>query len=214
MNAYNPQPGDQLRTECTTCDSDAVFTGEIVRSRDRPFGLFKCEGCGAVLRVWRPDLERAIASDTALLLRHRRLYLDDYPNCYDTFVTLCIQHPSLNPAVIDHVLGVPCTESYRQGDPRSRAHPSRGEHDLGGWYLSTRNKVRSGDARRHIDWLLDRLEPRAAQLDELRRLHHDMWLSCYWASEAGHGGPRISPAQSHRLAALGLELEFDVYCIE
>ncbi len=38
-----------------------------------------------------------------------------------------------------------------------------------------------------------------------------MDIFCYWLSQSGHGGPIVSPAQMGRLAALNIELGFDIY---
>jgi hypothetical protein len=65
--------------------------------------------------------------------------------------------------------------------------------------------------RRHLDWLLSRIEPRADAIHALRSDGCCMDVSCFWVSASGHGGPSVLPAQMGPLARLGLELWFDVY---
>jgi hypothetical protein len=83
---------------------------------------------------------------------------------------------------------------------------------VNGWLFSTRGQVTSRDIRRHVDWLLVQLLPRAA---ELRRLQAEpgCWMDvfCYWRSTQGHGGPMLSPKQLRVLSELNLTIGFDCY---
>ena len=71
--------------------------------------------------------------------------------------------------------------------------------------------VESRDVRRHLDWLLSRIDPRADAIHSLRSDGCRMDVSCFWVSASGHGGPSVLPAQMGPLARLGLELWFDIY---
>lgn len=56
--------------------------------------------------------------------------------------------------------------------------------------LSSEGRVDLRDLRRHLDWLLDLLEPAAAPLLELQRVPGlTMRIHNVWWSAQGHGGP-------------------------
>lgn len=138
-------------------------------------------------------------------------YDDAYPTCSETHVTLRVFPGELGTPTVTSALGLEPTSTQlaRQRvenppGPASAALPA-------GWFLSSEGIVASKDARRHLDWLLDQLVPRAGSLLQLRSRGASMDVSCFWASAHGHGGPTVSSSQSSKLAALGLDLWFDVY---
>ena len=128
-------------------------------------------------------------------------YNDEYPTCERTYATVRILGMPANDIGSAHGLIPTRTQSTGEGAP---SRP-------GGWFLTTKDAVNSRDIRRHLDWLLDRLEPRATALADLRGRGATIDIFCYWLSASGHGGPIISPSQAQRLAALDLECGFDVY---
>jgi hypothetical protein len=79
------------------------------------------------------------------------------------------------------------------------------------WALDTSGLVASRDARRHIDWLLDRLEPRSAELLTYQQRGYELDLYCLWCRLGGSGGPMLSPQQMTRMAALGLTIGFEFW---
>ena len=129
-------------------------------------------------------------------------YCDDYPTCRRTHATLCIYPGEMTPDEVTESLGLIPTRTQLATSSGRRLH---------GWFLKTTGAVDSRDSRRHIDWLLDRLEPSSEAFKELVRQGAKTRVSCYWVSRQGHGGPTISPRQAGRLAELGLECGFDVY---
>ncbi len=80
----------------------------------------------------------------------------------------------------------------------------------GSWRLSTEESA-SLDIRKHVDQLLDLVEPASRALAELKRegVHQDVF--CFWATGNGQGGPVLDPSQMGRLAAVGLPILFDIY---
>lgn len=140
------------------------------------------------------------------------MYDDDYGTCAETHATLLIYPVRTDPEAITERLGIEPSKWQRRGGPMAsslRRPPRLAEIDL--WSLSTRGHVSSRDSRRHIDWLLDRIEGKAAELRALRDEGGRISVSCYWVSRYGEGGPTISPDQMRRLGALNLELWFDIY---
>lgn len=78
-------------------------------------------------------------------------------------------------------------------------------------YLSTKDVIASKDVRRHVDWILVRLDGKDDALRSLRAEGHRMDVFCYWLSASGHGGPMLSPAIMRRLGQLEIEIGFDIY---
>ncbi len=134
------------------------------------------------------------------------MYNDLYPTCEETYATLRIYPDALDPDEVTERLGVTPTKVQRVGD-------KRGSYtcDLNGWFLCSNGQVHSRDSRRHIDWILDQVESCAEELENIRKSGGRADISCSWLSASGHGGPTVSPHQSNRLAALGLDCWFDVY---
>ncbi len=128
---------------------------------------------------------------------------------------MLIDSVHIDPETIARRLAIEPSKWQRKGGPMagSLRRPQR-IAELDGWFLSTRGRVRSRDLRRHIDWLLDQIEGKAAESRALRNEEGRIRISCYWASRFGEGGPTISPDQMRRLGALNLELSFDIYFVD
>lgn len=137
------------------------------------------------------------------------MYDDDYPSRCRTFVTLRLF--GVHPAEVSQMLPL-CPDRIRVQGARWRTPqgPSSTLARWHGWFFSSRGRLRSRDVQRHLDWLLDRLEPHAGVLRRLRTSGCRMEVACFWESAWEHGGPSLSPATMRRLADLGLEVRFDV----
>jgi Domain of unknown function (DUF4279) len=79
------------------------------------------------------------------------------------------------------------------------------------WCLSSEGAVTSRDARRHLDWLLDCITPRARELDELRNTY-DLRVMVHftWWSRYGKGGPMLWARQLATLGVLNLDCHFEL----
>lgn len=135
---------------------------------------------------------------------------DDYPTCEETYVTLRLYHDAADPALVTATLDITPTESQHVGESYERRGVTR-TYPLSGWFLSSQDRLESYDTAKHLDWLLQQLQPRRQALDSLRSQGWRMDISCLWDSHSGHGGPTLSPDLLSRLAAVGIELWFDVY---
>lgn len=138
------------------------------------------------------------------------MYDDDYGTCARTHAAILIYPVRTDPVAITARLGIEPTSWQRKGSPIPGTRRVA-EVDL--WQLSTRGRFDSRDSRRHVDWLLDQVEGKAAVLRSLQEEGARIAVSCLWASCSGLGGPTISPAQMRRLGALNIELWFDVYFV-
>lgn len=130
-------------------------------------------------------------------------YDDAYATCDSTYATLRVYPGAISPEEVTERLGIEATDTMtetRTGEP------------LNGWFLSSKTNVASRDVRRHIDWLLDKIDPAALALVSLPASEGvDADVACFWDSAQGHGGPILSPVQMKRLASLDLDIWFDVY---
>lgn len=139
-------------------------------------------------------------------------YSDDYPTCERTDLTLRIYPGDLHPREVTRRLALEPSSEQVKGEVLPSVTGRNRVTRLNGWFLASEGKVLSLDLRRHLDWLLDILEPRAGELDALQRSPGvKMSVNCVWWSACGHGGPTLWPEQMRRLAALNLELGFDIY---
>jgi hypothetical protein len=134
--------------------------------------------------------------------------VSDYPTCERTYATLRIYPELLDPSEVIARLGIEPSAWQRRGEARK---PGGRPANLHGWFLSSDGVVESRDVRRHLDWLLSAIVPRADVICALQSEGCRMDVSCFWVSASGHGGPSVRPAQMGELARLGLELWFDVY---
>lgn len=139
-------------------------------------------------------------------------YIDDYPTCDRTFVMLKVFN--LPPSVVTSSLGLEPTWTATRGAARMPWHHGSRQVETDYWRLDSEAAVDSFDTRRHLDWLLDRLEAAATALRNLRQEGAEIVIQCVWVSRQGDGGPILSPTQSRRLANLNLEIGFMTHFIK
>lgn len=86
------------------------------------------------------------------------VYDDTYSSCTETYVTLLIYPGETHPNKITELLGIdPSNISIKGEDQRGRKQ--------NGWFLTTQGQIESKDCRRHIDNLLDVVEPKTPFLN-------------------------------------------------
>src|SRR5688500_7354030 len=96
------------------------------------------------------------------------MYGPAYPTCSRTFATLRILAADLTPQQITTAIRLQPSGSHGRGDRRTLRSGGRTENRYG-WFLSSEGRVDSLDNRDHLDWLLEQLKSRTAELDELRQ---------------------------------------------
>lgn len=102
------------------------------------------------------------------------------------------------------------TGTFSKGDIAS--HTGR-LHDESGWIVKTVPQL--GDTiDPHLEWLLERLEPVASELDTLRQSGVRTRLDCAWSSVGMGGGPWVGADKMRRLAHLDLDLIVSFYAID
>lgn len=138
----------------------------------------------------------------------RNEYDDEYPSCRRTKVKLRIYHDTLSPKEITAKLGILPERTQEAG---AISPETKYAAKISGWFLDSEGHVESKDSRRHLDWLLDRVESKTRELKQLCDAGCRIDICCVWNSKQGHGGPTLSVPQFKRLAELGIELWFDIY---
>lgn len=139
------------------------------------------------------------------------MFDDEYPTCVETRATLRIYPGDIDPSAISERMGLEPTNWQRRGEVAQWFDGPPRVAPINGWFLQSEAYVESRDSRRHLDWILDRVEPKAEAIRFLQERGCEMDISCTWISRSGHGGPTVSPSQMKRLSELNLELWFDFY---
>ena len=135
-------------------------------------------------------------------------YIDDYGSCCETFSTLRIYHEEDPPSEVTKILGVQPHDQQTKGVTKpNRRRPAK----INGWFFSSEGKVDSLDCRRHIDWLMYPLIDKREAFQNLLSRGYEIYISCFWVSRSGTGGPTLSPRQMKVLVDLGIEVSWDIY---
>jgi Domain of unknown function (DUF4279) len=145
-------------------------------------------------------------------LSRKTPYNDEYATCEFTYAKLRIYPGEFNPVTITHYLGITPTSTQTKGESTINSLGRGRIAPVNSWFLSSEGYVSSKDVRRHLDWLLDKLEPVSDRLKELQKQPEvRMAINCIWWSAYGQGGPTLWPEQMKRMAEMNLECAFDIY---
>jgi Domain of unknown function (DUF4279) len=135
---------------------------------------------------------------------------DAYQTCERTCTVLRVYPATMHPSVVSETLGIKPTRQVVVGE--SSPINSLGLSRIGkinAWFLSSEDIVESKDMRRHLDWLIAKLQPSSNGLRELQaKPSIRMSVNCIWWSRFGDGGPALWPEQMRALADLNLECSF------
>ncbi|WP_259461663.1 DUF4279 domain-containing protein [Paraburkholderia fungorum] len=113
-------------------------------------------------------------------------------------MTLCIYAPDVEvlDAVVHKIRISPTWTSNKNG--------------VFGWFLNTRG-IDSVDLGDHLDFLLSALRGQNVDMNEIKEMGCSYRVSCFWSSVSGNGGPELKPQQMSQLAAMDMELHFDLW---
>lgn len=144
-------------------------------------------------------------------------YVDDYGTCEATYASLRFVGAVDLPERITTLLRIEPTSMrvlgkvglWREGGWRGLDSDRVSKHSS--WIHSSQGVVESRDSLRHIDYLLELLDGKDAEMASLLQAGWRADISVYWHSKWGHGGPTLTPGTMGRLAELGLTIWFDVY---
>jgi Domain of unknown function (DUF4279) len=111
----------------------------------------------------------------------------------------------LDLAELEKTLGVPATQAHLKGQ-RSRSGVVFRQSM---WSLKS-PLPKSETLDRHLEWLLDRLEPKAEEIRSMSRAYK-LDFFCGFCSAHGQGGFVLDGVLLARLARLGVPLGLDLY---
>lgn len=130
-------------------------------------------------------------------------YKDDYAACERTYATIRIYPRDMTPDEVSGILRLKPTKITLAG--------KEGRRSVNGWFLSSEGEIDSRDSRRHVDYILDRVESSSRGICGLQKLRAKIDICCFWVSSTGNGGPVISPKQMARLVRLNIDIWWDVW---
>jgi len=135
--------------------------------------------------------------------------MPESPHASCTWATFRISRKRLDPEEITQLLKLAPSRSFKAGDQRGTTS-LRWSH--GYWGISSEGSIHSTDLEVHLEWLISQLLPVRNKLNEVRASVDTVaYISCYWESATGNGGPRFSSKIMGQLAMLDLELRLDIY---
>jgi hypothetical protein len=125
-------------------------------------------------------------------------------------VYLTIVSMSLDPLSITNKVRLSPTRSYRMGDrirSQHRTSPIAKEHR---WYFEPQQDT-PGELEQKLEFLLDRLKPSQAEIASLQNECEIEVSICYEGYRGSMGGWHIDKATIQQIAALGAEIDLDLY---
>lgn len=138
-------------------------------------------------------------------------YLDENADCERAAARILIYPGAHTPDWVTETLQVEPTQTVRGGVPQ--LNPRSGimhTPPLNLWEVDSEEAVDSRELRRHLDWVLDRIEPASQALRQLQADPEvEMRMGSSWWSASGKGGPTLWPTQMRRMARLGLSWSVD-----
>lgn len=134
-------------------------------------------------------------------------FIHNFPSCSRTYATLCIYHASADPQEVTAILKIKPDSSQKVGELIRRGKKAT----VSGWFLGTKDVLKSKDVRAHIEGLLDKISKKKKELEKLRATGYEMRISCFWESASGNGGPILDHEFMKRLSEFPFELHFDIW---
>ncbi len=128
----------------------------------------------------------------------------------NTRVTLRILADELDPDTVSAEMGITPDRSHKKGDARGERSPV--SQKSGYWSItSSRHIAESADTNEHIEWFVDLVALRLATIATYRGRGWtvDVWIGIH--TSVGHGGPTLRANVLSQLAALGLDVNLDLY---
>ena len=141
--------------------------------------------------------------------RETDIYNDEYETCNRTSVNLLVYTGEESADMVNSLTGVTATIIRKKGEVielssgRSRVTP------LNAWFLLSEDNVDSKDMRRHLDWMIEKINSFNIKLNELKSNGYEVRLECIWWSKYNTGGPTVYSRQLSIIGDFGLDLEFE-----
>lgn len=137
--------------------------------------------------------------------------LEENANCLLAHATFRVVGAQLDPDDVTAALRIEPSQALRNGQLVPTATQIR-RQELGVWLLKSEGRVVSTSLERHLNHLLDLIEPGAGALRQLQQAQDiSTDFFCFWMSATGHGGPVFSTEVLQRVSGIGAELGIDFY---
>ena len=122
---------------------------------------------------------------------------------------------NLDPLVVINLLRLPYDHIHRSGGPRIRRRRDGTVHEYapyrhGMWSMGSERWVNSNDLNAHLIWLLEELEPKAQQIQELIESGNSVDFFCFSEGYSA-SAPVIPKGTVDRAVALGIKIDIDHY---
>jgi len=125
------------------------------------------------------------------------------------YATFILRGKELDPQEVTDRLGITPWRSFRRGDMRTEKR----QWPHGFWALTSDGHIHSTDLSMHLEWLVKQLEPTIQNVQDIVRNNEiDVEISCLWIFPENHNGLVLSSYLLRKIADLGVELSFDIYC--
>jgi hypothetical protein len=135
-------------------------------------------------------------------------YDDNYLGVETTYASLRIQHDLLVPEAISILLQL--TPSW--GWPKGIILPGKTRPTKTGiWGISSEGHIQSREVRRHIDWIIDRIQSKTSIIHDLQEQRYTIDVFCFWSMSGTMAGLELSPHNCRALAELNIPIGFDIY---
>jgi len=125
------------------------------------------------------------------------------------YVSLILRGKDLIPQQVMDSIKILPTRSFKRGDIRrgSKKWPH------GYWELDSSKAVQSSNLSVHLEWLVGQLELNKSGISDLINQEKiDAEISCFWILATDHEEFILSSELINRIASLGLNINFDIYC--
>ena len=133
----------------------------------------------------------------------------NYATCHYTHAWLRIMSDDFDLDEVTCLVKAAPTLTQKKGDLRSIEKQKH--YKKTGWWISSEGIVSSKDSRDHVEFILNKLVDAGDGFEVLHSRSYLIDMCIRWDSRSGHGGPTLSPTQMSRLAALDIEVWFDIY---
>lgn len=127
---------------------------------------------------------------------------------HSAFASLDIYFDSFDPKEISEILNLTPQIWMKKGN-----QSEDGSVDpFGSWSFDTSDDVDSKDIVEHIQWLLNKIEPRKAQFLELMSNNEfEARINCFWIMEKSNEILTLSPQIIFQLSSLKIKVEFSIF---
>lgn len=134
----------------------------------------------------------------------------------EAYASLRFAGDKLDPSDVTRKLQLPPDTAVRKGDPNIERN-QKGQVEVfddfaaGVWVMSSRDWVNTPDINYHVRWILQEVEPRRGEVEEMLGIGVRGDLFCF-SRGPSPDHPEVDEALLERVEELGLQIKYDHYC--